>query len=121
MTFCFGDASANVDREASTFFRDASANVDWDHVVHTSVSTSIKGFFHCPSIKTTWMLQPGFHCMQPCGDASSIGTTLYFCGFESDHVVCLEVDRKLQPFLGCLLDDRLGPFTVNDLNYTNLH
>ena len=62
---CLGGRLETRRSEASTFSRDASANVDWDHVLHTSVSTSIKGFFHCPSIGTTWMLQPGFHCMQP--------------------------------------------------------
>ena len=62
---CLGGRLETRRSEASTFSRDASANVDWDHVLHTSVLTSIKGFFHCPSIGTTWMLQPGFHCMQP--------------------------------------------------------
>ena len=33
--------------------------------------------------------------LQPFWDASVDQDHGYFCGFESDHVVCLEVDRKL--------------------------
>ena len=64
-----GMPQQNVDREASIFSREAGRSesfcVDRETLLHWQKLDHVVHFVVLTSIGTTWMLRPGFHCMQP--------------------------------------------------------